>query len=320
MEMSVNMNKLFISSVGAIVVTIVLGFSVFYLFVLDSKGQPAVSSAASAPSSTSGEQTEAKPEHPYLPPSMDDVPEGEEGELIKLGYKEHNETNTVLDGYVGNKLSCASCHADGGVGSSLDLVGISKTYPQYNPRAGKVVTIEDRINGCLKRSMNGKPLPLDSKEMKAMVAYYNYISTNVPDGTKERPWAKMPKTEGDLTKLNVDAGRELYNKACITCHGEGGDGGATGLPLWGDQSYNIGAGMARIRTSGGFIKKYMPKAPMGGYEAGSFTDEEAMNIAAYINSMARPDFPDKINDWPKGDAPDDAAYETLAGKKDTENK
>lgn len=307
------MNKFFISSVAAIVATITLGFTVFFLFVLDSKGKPEVSSAAS--SSMPGEQTETKQDHPYLPPSLDDIPEGEEGELIKLGLREHNETNMVLDGYVGNNLSCASCHADGGVGSSLDLVGISKTYPQYNPRAGKEVTIEDRINGCFKRSMNGKPLPLDSQEMKAMVAYYNYISINVPDGTKERPWAKMPKAEGDLAILDVEAGRELYNKACITCHGEGGEGGASGLPLWGEKSYNIGAGMARVRTAGGFIKKYMPKAPMGGYEAGSFTDEEAMNIAAYINSMARPDFPDKIYDWPKGDAPDDAAYETLAGKR-----
>ncbi|HLO12101.1 MAG TPA: c-type cytochrome [Pseudoneobacillus sp.] len=306
------MNKLFISSVLAIVMTMVLGFSVLYLFFLEPKELPAVSSAAVA----TVDQVE-KSDQSYLPPSIDDVPAGEEGELIKLGQKEHNETNKVLDGYVGNNLSCASCHANGGVGSSLDLVGISKTYPQYNPRAGKEVKIEDRINGCFKRSMNGKPLPLDSKEMKAMVAYYTYISKNVPDGTKERPWAKMPKAEGDLAKVNANAGREIYNKACITCHGEGGEGGATGIPLWGDKSYNIGAGMARVRTAGAFIRDYMPKASMGGYEPGALTDEDAMNIAAYINSMDRPDFPDKIYDWPKGDAPDDAAYETLAGKKET---
>ena len=82
--------------------------------------------------------------------------------------------------------------------------------------------------------MNGKPLPLDSKEMKAMVAYYTFISRNVPDDTKERPWAKLKRAEGDLTKVNIDAGREVYNKACITCHGEDGSGGATGLALWGE--------------------------------------------------------------------------------------
>jgi thiosulfate dehydrogenase len=308
-------SKFFISSVLAIATTIVLGFTVLFLFVLDPNEPPAVSS----PAESTVAQVE-KSDHPYLPPSMDEVPDGVEGELIKLGQKLHNQTSTVLDGYVGNTLSCASCHANGGVDGSLDLVGISKTYPQYNPRAGRDVTIEERINGCFKRSMNGKPLPAESKEMKAMVAYYSYISTNVPDGTKERPWAKLPKAEGDLTAVNINEGRELYNKACITCHGEDGSGGGTGLALWGDKSYNIGAGMSRIRTAGGFIKEYMPKVSTGGYEPGSFTDEEAMNIAAYINSMDRPDFPDKIHDWPKGDAPDDAAYDTLAGKKTEKDK
>lgn len=309
------MNKVFWASVLTIVTTIVLGFSVLYLFVLDRVEPSAVNSALEVPV----EKVE-RSGHPYLPPSTDKVSAGPEGELIKFGEKLHNQTSTVLDGYVGNTLSCASCHANGGVDGSLDLVGITKTYPQYNPRAGKEVTIEDRINGCFKRSMNGKPLPKESNELKAMVAYYTYISQNVPEGTTERPWAKLSKAEGDLAAINIDEGRELYNKACITCHGEDGSGGGTGLALWGDKSYNIGAGMARVRTAGGFIKSYMPKVSSGGYEPGSFTGQEAMNIAAYINSMPRPDFPDKIHDWPNGDSPDDAAYETLAAKKESSKK
>ncbi|WP_419393067.1 c-type cytochrome [Cytobacillus praedii] len=298
-------NQMFLPVI-AIIVTMIAGFTYLYIYVKD---KPANTELASS------EPKAEEKTHPYAPPSMEEVPEGEEGELIKLGQKYHNETSSVLDGYVGNTLSCASCHANGGVGDSLDLVGISKTYPQYNPRAGREVSIEDRINGCFIRSMNGKPLPKEGEEMKAMVAYYNYISTNVPEGTTDRPWAKLKKAEGDLSKVNVDEGRELYQQACITCHGEDGAGGAAGLALWGDNSYNIGAGMARVRTAAGYIQKYMPKAPVGEHEAGSLTEEQAMNIAAYINSMERPDFPNKINDWPNGDAPDDAAYETLAGKK-----
>ena len=297
--------------VMAIIVTMIVGFTCLYFYV---QQKPEKTELASP------EPKAEEPSHPYAPPSMDEVPDGEEGELIKLGEKYHNETSSVLDGYVGNTLSCASCHANGGVGDSLDLVGISKTYPQYNPRAGREVSLEDRINGCFIRSMNGKPLPKEGQELKAMVAYYTYISENVPDGITDRPWAKLQRAEGDLSKINVEAGRELYNQACITCHGQDGAGGATGLALWGDNSYNIGAGMARNRTAAGYIQKYMPKAPMGGYEAGSFTDEEALNIAAFINSMDRPDFPNKIKDWPNGDAPDDAAYETLAGKKKTDGQ
>ncbi|WNS75334.1 c-type cytochrome [Bacillus sp. DTU_2020_1000418_1_SI_GHA_SEK_038] len=305
------MKKLFLSSVLGIISLLVLGFTLTYFIVKDPDKHMA---ADSQPTNANQEQTGETVKHPYAPPSLDDVPVGEEGELIKLGHKYATETSTALDGYVGNTLSCASCHANGGYEGSLDLVGISKTYPQYNPRAGKEVTIEDRINGCFKRSMNGKPLPKDSQEMKAMVAFYDYISQNVPDGTTERPWAKLKRSEADIENVDIEEGRELYNKACITCHGENG-GQGTPLALWGDDSYNIGAGMARLRTAAGFIKEYMPKAEVGGYSQGSLTDEEAMNIAAYINAQMRPDFPDKIYDWPNGDAPDDAAYETIAGKK-----
>lgn len=309
------MNKTFFASVMAIVLTLVVGFTLTYLLKLNSEDRPATSTANQQASTSSPAQPqEKKADNPYAPPSIDKAPAGEQGDLIRLGYKQHNETSKVLDGYVNNKLSCGSCHANGGVGSSIDLVGVTKTYPQYNSRAGKVISLEERINGCFKRSMNGKPLPVDSKEMKAFMAYYAYISQNVPDGTKERPWAAIKKVKGDLTKINVDQGREIYNKACIACHGQEGAGTAAAPAVGGNDSYNIGAGMARVRTAAGFIQAYMPKAPMGGYSPGSLTDEEALNVAKYIESLPRPDFPDKIHDWPKGDAPDDAAYETEAKK------
>lgn len=306
------MNKPILSSILAIVSVLILGFAITFFVVNDSKQNVAENSQVTA--GDDKEKAEETAKHPYAPPSMDDVPDGEEGELIKLGYKYANETSTLLDEYVGNKLTCASCHANGGYEGALDLVGISKTSPSYNPRAGKEVTLEDRINGCFRRSMNGKPLPKDSQEMKAMVAFYDYISQNVPDGTTERPWAKLKKSEADIVNVDIAKGEELYNKACITCHASGSDAPA-GLALWGDDSYNIGAGMARKRTAAGFIQTFMPKTEMGGYAPGSLTDEEAMNLAAYINAQERPDFPDKIYDWPNGDAPDDSAYETLAGKK-----
>lgn len=301
------MNKVFTYSVIAIISSLILGIGLTYL-VISGKEKNQAAETAIQPASEEAEK------HPYSPPSMEDLPEGEEGEVIKLGYKYVTETATALDGYSGNNLSCASCHAGGGYEPPLDLVGISKTYPQYNPRAGREVTLEERINGCFRRSMNGKPLPEESQEMKAMVAFYEYISQNVPDGTTERPWAKLERSKADIDNVDIEAGREIYNKACISCHGENGDAGS--LALWGANSYNIGAGMARLRTAAGFIQAYMPKMEAGGYSQGTLTDEEAMNLAAYINSHDRPDFPDKIYDWPKGDAPDDAAYETLAGNKE----
>lgn len=302
--------RLLISLGSLLLVATVIGFSISHIAESEAKK---TSLAAKA-------MLVIHNNNPYLPPSMDKVPAGEEGDLIRQGYEQHEHTSSVLDGYDKSTLSCGSCHANGGVGSSLDLVGVSKTYPQYNSRAGKVISLEDRVNGCFKRSMNGKPLPLDSKEMKAFIAYYTYISQKVPDGTKDRSWAKVDKPKGDITKVDVEKGREVYQESCIACHGEDGNGNGNGLAVWGENSFNDGAGMNRIRTTTGFIKGYMPKVPVGGREPGSISEEEAMNVAAYILSRGRPNLPEKIYDYPKGDAPDDAAYETLAGQKGAEKK
>lgn len=305
--MGIMMRKSVFASIAAIVSVLVMGFALFFLVIKEEALSGDVASETGA--------SEKVDEYAHIqPPSLEEVPEGKVGELIKLGYSYLNDTASTLDGYVGNTLSCSSCHANGGVGGALDFVGVTKTYPMYNPRAGKEVTIEDRINGCFRRSMNGQPLPKEGEELKAMVAYLEYISQNVPDGTTERPWAKLAKIEGEL-KPNVENGREIYQAACISCHGENGEGVNGQLAVWGENSYNIGAGMTRLRTAGGFIKSFMPKVTTGGYELGSLTDQEAIDIAAYLNSHERPDFPDKIHDWPNGDAPDDVAYETLANPK-----
>lgn len=250
-------------------------------------------------------------------PGLDEIPDGPEGELIKQGRKYMMETHTALDGYVGNKLSCASCHANAGAGPALDLVGVDKTYPMYNSRAGKDVDLRDRVNGCFQRSMNGTPLDKNGPEMDAMIAWLEFIGQNAPEDTT-RAWAKI-KIEGELPKADVANGERLYNLACASCHavdGSGNDDGSKfGLAVWGDDSYNVGAGMNRLRTAAGFIQKYMPKAHMGNIQTGTLTTQEAIDIATYINSHARPDFPNKIYDWPNGDAPDDAAYETLSMQK-----
>jgi thiosulfate dehydrogenase len=41
---------------------------------------------------------------------------------------------------------------------------------------------------------------------------------------------------------------------------------------------------------------------------GTLSDQQALNVAAYMVSRPRPDFPGKEEDWPYGGAPADAAY------------
>ncbi|WP_312469514.1 c-type cytochrome [Neobacillus sp.] len=275
--------------------------------------KPAATDKPKENQATSGEQTAMKT---YEPPSMEKVPEGPLGESIKLGFKLMNETNTALPNNVGDNLACSSCHGTGGTDSTSPLTGVTAVYPAYNPRAGKVMTIEDRINGCFKRSMNGKPLQANSDEMRAMVSYLNYISTDVPIGIKERPWV-IKNSLQNVPTPDLANGEKLYQQTCSTCHGADGSGtGPTSGPaLWGSKSFNIGAGMGRISTAAGYIKRNMPLGEMGGIKQGSLTDQQAADLAGFILSKDRPDFADKVNDWPQGNAPADVPYELKSSKK-----
>src|SRR5699024_4816521 len=136
---------------------------------------------------------EASGEHEA--PKIEDLdPDDPKTETIKYGEELFNETNTVASDYVGNELSCQSCHADGGYSQSSTMVGVTADYPQYRPREGVTFTMEDRINGCMVRSMNGKMFPSDSKEMRGMVAYLTFLSEGVEIG-QERPWVVVNMME-----------------------------------------------------------------------------------------------------------------------------
>lgn len=237
----------------------------------------------------------------YDPPSMDELdPKNPMTEYIQYGQKVFHETNTVLDGHVGNQLSCSSCHADGGLARSSSMVGVTTQFPQYRPREGVVFTLEDRINGCMVRSMNGKKIAHDSKEMRAMISYLTYISDGIEVG-QDIPW-RMQNTMKEIPLPNIEDGQRLYaEKSCVACHGENGEGkGANvGPALWGNNSFNDGAGMNRMSKIAGYIQNNMP--PNGG----TLSDQEAANLAAYILSQDRPEWQGHDTDWPNGGRPTD---------------
>lgn len=231
------------------------------------------------------------------------------------GMRLHLETRDLLPNNVGDQLNCTSCHLNAGtVADGSPFVGVSAMFPSYAPRAGRVITLEDRINGCFKRSMNGKPLPVDSPDMKAMVAYFDWMKGATKPEDKV-PGRGVGKIDRSLTP-DPDNGKKVYAAQCAICHGENGEGlkSADGKmvypPLWGDESFNIGAGMARTYTAAAFVKRNMPigfhnNFPLG---QGGLSDQEALDVAEYFSHQPRPDFPEKVKDWPKDKKPADARY------------
>lgn len=252
----------------------------------------------------------------FRAPHDSTLPAGPQGDQIRYGRRLLTETKRLLPDHVGDALNCTSCHLAGGkTPEGSPFVGVAHRYPAYNPRAGRVVNLEERINGCFLRSMNGSKVPPESKEMQAMVAYMNWLSKDTPANGKVQGGG-VGKINKDLVPDTVN-GKRVYDAQCAVCHGQNGEGvkNARGEyvfpPLWGKDSFNVGAGMARTYTAAAFVKNNMPighglNAPLG--QGGVLSDQEAVDVAEYFSHQPRPDFPAKVNDWPKGGKPKDARY------------
>jgi thiosulfate dehydrogenase len=248
-------------------------------------------------------------------PMADSIhPDPRMASMIRLGFQISQDPQTYASEFVGNDLTCGNCHLNAGQRDrALPLLGVAATFPQYRRRDDRLVSLEDRIAGCFKRSMNGTAPPYDHPVMLALDAYLNWLSEGFAMG--ERPaWLGQNEIAVEdripIEELDVNGGEELYNLHCAPCHGLDGQGIDLILakpgPLWGPLSWNDGAGAARIWKLAGYIKHAMPlTAP------GTLTDEEAQLISAYVNSHERPEYPDKESDFPDGTRPADAVYDTL---------
>ncbi|HEV8264355.1 MAG TPA: c-type cytochrome [Gemmatimonadales bacterium] len=234
------------------------------------------------------------------------IPAGPLGDAIRRGRGLLVATRDSLPGHVGNKLRCVSCHLDEGRRESGTWIGVFAHYPQYRPRSGTIETIEFRVNDCFRRSMNGAALDPAGRDMADIVAYFAFLSRGVavatpPPSTRLQQWAAFT--------ADTAAGARVFSAQCAACHGARGEGALAGPPLWGPDSYNVGAGMARVRTAAEFIRRNMPFD-----KPGTLTDQQAFDVAAYVNAQPRPDFRGKEDDWPNGNPPPDVAYPTRAAR------
>lgn len=252
---------------------------------------------------------------PFATPRLAAILQSPNREQLTYGLRLMMQTKALLPDTVGAFLSCDSCHPNGGtVANGSPYVGVAALFPSYQPRAGKIIDFKDRINGCFRRSMNGKALARDSREMLAMEAYADWMKGDT------KPKQAIPgRGNGPINEALVpDAGhgKLIYEEQCAICHGKDGEGArqADGSyvfpPLWGEASFNIGAGIARTFKAAAFVKSNMPlannlKFPLG---QGGLTDQQAVDVAEYFTHMPRADFPDKVKDFPNGGKPRDSRY------------
>ena len=212
----------------------------------------------------------------------------------------------VAQRYAGNNLACSNCHLSAGVRKfALPLFGLYGEFPQYSARAGAEITIEDRINSCMTRSMNGRPLPPDAPPMQAIVAYIKFLSSGVPAG-QQLPGLGAGKMPELSRAADPDRGHTIYARKCADCDNTDGSGQRRSIPssdlgyvvppLWGHDSFNDGAGMARLITIANFVHFNMPHGT--DYLDPQLTTEEAWDVAAYVVSQPRPSRADFAHDFP----------------------
>jgi len=233
--------------------------------------------------------------------------QSKDGPLIQYGYELVAHTAKYLGPkgsvlQITNGMNCQNCHLEAGTKPwGLNYGSVYSLYPKFRERSGSIETIYKRINDCIQRSLNGKALDTNSKEIKAIYTYIQWLGKDV---------AKGKKVKGSgiemLPVLSIAAhpqkGALVYSVHCQKCHGVEGQGemNPDGIqylypPLWGPHSYNDGAGINQLSKLAGFVKNNMPNTI--NYHQPTLSNEDAWNVAAFINSHERPHF-DKSKDWP----------------------
>jgi len=243
----------------------------------------------------------------WEPPKIDTLAENEYGQLIRYGHELIANTSKYFGpkgeiAAITNGMNCQNCHIDAGARAFANCFSaVASTYPKYRERSGKIESVEFRVNECMERSLNGKKIDSLSKEMKAMVAYMKWIGQHVPKGTKPRG-AGTEELVFMERAADIEKGKQVYIKKCQLCHGGEGEGkfntDSTGYlypPLWGTKSYNVSAGLYRLSRFAGYVKNTMPFGST--HKNPQLTNEEAWDVAAYVNSKPHPQKFFKY-DWP----------------------
>ena len=235
------------------------------------------------------------------------IPVDQSGDLIRYGRSLIEKTAYYLGpkgtvAHTSNGMNCQNCHLEAGTKPWGNNYGaVASTYPKFRERSGSIESIEKRVNDCFERSLNGKALDTNSKEMRSIVAYIKWLGSDIKKGSKPKGTGIM-----ELKHLSRAAdpvkGQLVYTSTCEKCHGKDGEGqinadNATYLypPLWGNNSYNIGAGLFRLSRFAGYVKNNMPNPT--NYHNPQLTEEQAWDVAAFVNSQPRP-AKDLSKDWP----------------------
>lgn len=295
---------------------------------------PAQTPRPAAPPAAQAAAPQAAQQAAWEVPDPDSLPDDAFGRAARYGRDLIARTSSIIGPdahepsmrFAGNGLDCQSCHLQAGTQQfGLPLAGVWGVFPSYIGRENEVRTLEERVNGCMERSMNGRPLPVDGPEMKAILTYIRYISGPAQRVGQSLHGRASPSLPLMSRAADPERGHQVFAETCAACHGADGQGqrldpeqaAETGRryqfpPLWGPDSYNDGAGMARTITAARFVHANMPLGTT--FEAPQISTEDAYDVMAFVNAQPRPHKDGLESDYPdRSRKPADAAYPPFVG-------
>ncbi len=267
-----------------------------------------VACTGNTPTSTEANKTAAKDTvGVFVPPDTSTIPHDPFGDMVRYGRELVVNTayyigpEGTVGKYLGNKMNCAHCHVDAGTRPfAFNYFSAHARYPQYRGRENKILTLSERVNNCIERPHSGTPMPLDCKEMVAIVSYIKWLGANVPVNQHVKGDESL-EIEYPNRAADPEKGALVYAENCVSCHGKDGEGqwtpdSATYIypPLWGKWAYQHGSSPSRVVKLARFIKANMPDKKATWHKP-FLTDEQALDVAAYINDDRIHPRPEKKN-------------------------
>lgn len=283
-------------------------FSIIFMYVDLAEFEPDLyTSEDRSYKNNTHEESVATPSDVWIAPNLSTISDDYERWETEYGKELIAHTSRYLGpkgtkGQISNGMNCQNCHLDAGTRTWGNNYGsVYANYPKFRARSGTEENIYKRVNDCFQRSLNGMPLDTASREMQAIKKYIEYIGSNVQKGAKAE--GSGLKDLAFMTRASdPEKGKKVYIEKCQSCHLENGEGVLTNdgkeyvyPPLWGKNSYNDGAGLYRNSFFAKFVKYNMPFGAT--YQNVQLTDEEAWDVAAFVNSQPRPHINVPL-DWP----------------------
>lgn len=215
--------------------------------------------------------------------------------LLLVGCNEMSPTNgeavfrsTVEDG---NTFTCATCHAVSepaadGITRPAHALADAARRPHY--KNGRIPTLHGAVNSCLTEWMAADPWSESDERWVALSRWLESLAPPAPVAPLEFSIVAPPTA---ATGGDAEAGRDVFNRTCIVCHGTDGHGSERGPQLSG-YGHDPAFVAQRIRTSGSVDSEVYPGLTGGRmpfWAADRLSDREVLDLAAYVSASEAPD-------------------------------